>query len=174
MTTERIGAACGCGCCAGEAAMATAETAAAVDGAHQVSSTFDLDGLDCGDCAAKLEKGLNRIKGVIDAKVNFAAAKMKVLYDGSVVQPADLVKAVNGFGYRATLVKAAQDQHGFHRTVYRVSGLDCGDCAAKLEKKLAATPGIRSAAVNFGAGKLTVEHTLSDAAVLQLVGAGRL
>jgi Cd2+/Zn2+-exporting ATPase len=145
------------------------ETAATVDGAHQVNSTFDLDGLDCGDCAAKLEKGINRIAGVIDAKVNFAAAKMKVLYDGSIVQPADLVKAVSGFGYQATLVNAAQDHHGFHRTVYRVSGLDCGDCAAKLEKKLAATPGVRLAAVNFGAGKMTVQHTLSDSVIVRLV-----
>lgn len=161
---------CGCGCCcADETAIATAETAATVDGAHQVDNTFDLDGLDCGDCAAKLEKGINRIKGVIDAKVNFAAAKMKVTYDGSVVQPADLVKAVGGFGYQATLIKAAQNHHGFRRTVYRVSGLDCGDCAAKLEKKLAATPEVRLATVNFGAGKMTVEHTLSDAAIMQIV-----
>lgn len=190
MANEQIAAACQDGCCGSKAAavvaplpvaascggdcccagdMAIAETAATVDGAHQVSSTFDLEGLDCGDCAAKLEKGINRIKGVIDAKVNFAAAKMKVTYDGSIVQPADLVKAVSGFGYQASLVKAAQDHHGFHRTVYRVAGLDCGDCAAKLEKKLAATPGVRLATVNFGAGKLTVEHTLSDAAIMQLV-----
>lgn len=190
MANEQIAAACQYGCCGSKAAavvapppvaascggdcccagdMAIAETAATVDGAHQVSSTFDLEGLDCGDCAAKLEKGINRIKGVIDAKVNFAAAKMKVTYDGSIVQPADLVKAVSGFGYQASLVKAAQDHHGFQRTVYRVAGLDCGDCAAKLEKKLAATPGVRLATVNFGAGKLTVEHTLSDAAIMQLV-----
>lgn len=190
MANEQIAAACQYGCCGSKAAavvapppvaascggdcccagdMAIAETAATVDGAHQVSSTFDLEGLDCGDCAAKLEKGINRIKGVIDAKVNFAAAKMKVTYDGSIVQPADLVKAVSGFGYQASLVKVAQDHHGFQRTVYRVAGLDCGDCAAKLEKKLAATPGVRLATVNFGAGKLTVEHTLSDAAIMQLV-----
>ncbi len=162
-------AATGCGCCAGETAAADAETAAAVDGAHQVNSTFDLEGLDCADCAAKLEKGIGRVKGVVDAKINFAAGKMKVIYDGSLVAPADLLKAVAGFGYQATLVKAAQDHGGFHRTVYRVSGLDCADCAAKLEKKLAATPGIRSAAINFGAGKMTVEHTLSDSAIMRLV-----
>lgn len=45
----------GCDCnCSGEMAATAAETAATVDGAHQVNSTFDLDGLDCGDCAAKL------------------------------------------------------------------------------------------------------------------------
>ncbi len=169
---------CQCSCCSSEASLvivppaagfACDETAAAVDGAHRMNSTFDLDGLDCADCAAKLEKGIGRIKGVVDAKINFAAAKMKIIYDGSLLRPDDLAKAVAGFGYRATLVRAAQDQGGFHRTVYRVSGLDCADCAAKLEKKLAAAPGVRRAAINFGAGKLTVEHTLTDSAVRQLV-----
>ncbi|HML87858.1 MAG TPA: heavy metal translocating P-type ATPase [Methylomusa anaerophila] len=85
-----------------------AETAVAADRTQRVSSTFDLDGLDCGDCAAKLEKGISGIKGVIDVKVNFTAAKMKVIYDGSLIQPGELVKAIGGFGYQATLVKATQ------------------------------------------------------------------
>ncbi len=158
---------CNCGCRAPEPA--TAAVATAVDSARQVTSTFDLDGLDCADCAATLAKSIKRLRGVADASVNFAAARMKIVYDGSLVAPADLMKAAGGFGYRATLVAAAQDRGGLHRTTYRVSGLDCADCAAKLEKKLAAAPGIRQAVVNFAAGKLAVEHTLSDAAVLRLV-----
>ncbi|HWQ60998.1 MAG TPA: HAD-IC family P-type ATPase, partial [Negativicutes bacterium] len=89
--------------------------------------------------------------------------------DGEAAAAVDGASRLNSTSGQATLAQAAQDHGGFHRTVYRVSGLDCGDCAAKLEKKLAATPGIRLAAVNFGAGKLTVEHTLSDSAVRQLV-----
>jgi len=161
---------CGCGCCcSGDVVAVTAEIAAAVDGADRVNSTFNLDGLDCGNCGATLEKGINRIKGVIDAKVNFAASKIKVTYDGFLVTPDDVVDAVSRFGYQATLMQAAQDYPGFHRAVYRVSGLDCGDCAAKLEKKLASTPGVRSATVNFGAGKLIVEHILSDSDIIQIV-----
>ena len=53
--------------------------------------------------------------------------------------------------------------------VYRVSGMDCGDCAAKLEKKIAALPGVRSATINFGAGKMTVALTTDDAALLHAV-----
>ena len=44
---------------------------------------------------------------------------------------------------------------------FRIEGMDCADCAAKLEKKIAALAGVQSAAVNFGAGKLTVVHELS-------------
>lgn len=161
---------CGCGgCCSAAGEAAIAGIAATVDGACRVDSIFELDGLDCADCAAKLEKGINRIKGVIDAKVTFATARLKVAYDGAVVTPADLIKTVGGFGYQAKLIKVAQGHPGFHRTVYRVSGLDCADCAAKLEKRLAATPGVRSVTVNFGAGKLTVEHTLSDTEIIRIV-----
>jgi Cd2+/Zn2+-exporting ATPase len=120
MAKEQLIPVCHDGCCgtaavvscdcrhAAETTAAAQETAPVAEEAHRVNSTFDLDGLDCGDCAAKLEKGIGRIKGVIDVKVNFAAAKMKVLYDGSVIQPADLLTAVNDFGYQATLVTAAR------------------------------------------------------------------
>ena len=53
--------------------------------------------------------------------------------------------------------------------MYRVSGMDCGDCAAKLEKKIAALPGVRSVTINFGAGKMTVALTTDDAALLHAV-----
>ncbi len=55
------------------------------------------------------------------------------------------------------------------KSVFLISGMDCGDCAAKLEKRLAALPGVRSATINFGAGKLTVEHSIADSALLQTV-----
>lgn len=44
-------------------------------------------------------------------------------------------------------------------STYILQGLDCADCAAKLEKKLSAVPGVMTANINFGAGKLTVTHT---------------
>ena len=44
---------------------------------------------------------------------------------------------------------------------FRIEGMDCADCAAKLEKKIAALAGVQSVTVNFGAGKLTVVHELS-------------
>lgn len=60
-------------------------------------------------------------------------------------------------------------EEGFRRTVFRVSGMDCGDCAAKLEKRLASMSGVRSAIINFGAGKLTIDHAIADYAIVQAV-----
>lgn len=42
------------------------------------------------------------------------------------------------------------------RTIFRLEGLDCPDCAAKLEKKIGGLPGVAEARVNFCASRMTV------------------
>jgi Cd2+/Zn2+-exporting ATPase len=64
---------------------------------------------------------------------------------------------------------AAESREGFRKEVFLVSGMDCGDCAAKLERRLSAVPRVRSATVSFAVGKLTIEHALADADIVRLV-----
>lgn len=40
---------------------------------------------------------------------------------------------------------------------YKIEGLDCPSCTAKLEKQLAAGEGVLSAKINFLTEKITVE-----------------
>ena len=54
-------------------------------------------------------------------------------------------------------------------STYILEGLDCADCAAKLEQKLVAVPGILTATINFGAGKLTVTHTLPATEIIKSI-----
>jgi Zn2+/Cd2+-exporting ATPase len=44
------------------------------------------------------------------------------------------------------------------RTVVRVEGMDCASCAATVEKRVSALPGVSKATVNFAAGRLDAEH----------------
>nr|MBA2595679.1 cation transporter [Chloroflexia bacterium] len=39
---------------------------------------------------------------------------------------------------------------------FRISGMDCADCALSVERVVAALPGVDTARVNFGAATLTV------------------
>ncbi len=41
-----------------------------------MKKVFDLEDLDCANCAAKMEEGIKKIEGVIDASVNFMTQKM--------------------------------------------------------------------------------------------------
>ena len=44
------------------------------------------------------------------------------------------------------------------RTVVRVEGMDCASCATTVERRVGGLPGVRSATVNFAAGRLDAEH----------------
>ncbi len=60
---------------------------------------LDIGGMTCASCAARIEKKLNRIDGVI-ASVNYATEKAKVTYSDAVT-PADLIAQVEATGYTA-------------------------------------------------------------------------
>ena len=43
------------------------------------------------------------------------------------------------------------------KKVYRLEGLDCAHCAAKIEKKVSGLKGVKEASVNFLTTKMTIE-----------------
>ena len=55
------------------------------------------------------------------------------------------------------------------KTKYSVVGLDCPNCAAKLEGMIAKVEGIDSAKINFLSEKLTVESDLPAAELLAVI-----
>ncbi len=46
-----------------------------------VKKMVRVENLDCANCAAKLERAINKIDGVNEANVNFMAMKMAIDYD---------------------------------------------------------------------------------------------
>ncbi|MBE3075061.1 MAG: heavy metal translocating P-type ATPase, partial [Actinobacteria bacterium] len=60
-----------------------------------------IGGMTCASCAARIEKKLNKLEGVI-ATVNYATEKAKVTYAGSLT-PEDLVATIEATGYTAAL-----------------------------------------------------------------------
>jgi len=59
-----------------------------------------LEGMTCAACAARIEKGLNKMPGVT-AAVNFASEKAQVRYSGVGVE--DLLARVEKIGYKASV-----------------------------------------------------------------------
>ena len=60
---------------------------------------FDVSGMTCGSCAARIDKVLARQAGVAEASVNFATAKATVAFDPAQVSADDLAAAVADVGY---------------------------------------------------------------------------
>ncbi|HZM74935.1 MAG TPA: heavy metal translocating P-type ATPase [Candidatus Limnocylindrales bacterium] len=60
-----------------------------------------IGGMTCASCAARIEKKLNRMDGVV-ASVNYATEKASVTFPGTIT-PRDLIQTVEQTGYTATL-----------------------------------------------------------------------
>ncbi|MDH3999413.1 MAG: heavy-metal-associated domain-containing protein, partial [Desulfuromonadales bacterium] len=64
--------------------------------------TLNISGMSCTNCARNLEQGLLKRDGVSVANVNFAVAKLKVVYDDTQISSADLFVAIEALGFGAS------------------------------------------------------------------------
>src|SRR5690242_7638644 len=65
-----------------------------------------ISGMTCASCANRIERRLNTLEGVT-ATVNYATETASVDIDAGAVAPDELLAAVQGAGYAATLPTAA-------------------------------------------------------------------
>ena len=126
------------------------------------SFTEHITNLECADCARGIEASLRHLDGVLSAELNFSAGTLHVEYDPAQVSRPDIITLIERLGY------GVEGQRRPQVTALRLEGLDCADCAAKLEAAIRAVPGVQAAQLNFGAGLLNVTYS-GDAAVLAQV-----
>lgn len=74
------------------------------------SSEFDITGMTCAACSARIEKGLNRMPGVLNASVNLALETAHVEYSPGAMTPADIMRKVQQLGYEAKLKEEGQSR----------------------------------------------------------------
>ncbi|MES2298245.1 MAG: heavy-metal-associated domain-containing protein [Pseudomonadota bacterium] len=68
---------------------------------------LEIGGMECGGCAASIEKLLYGVKGVQSAAVSFAAAEAEIIFDPAQTDAAALEQAVLDAGYVAKQTKPA-------------------------------------------------------------------
>ena len=69
---------------------------------------FDITGMTCAACSARIEKGLNKMDGVVKANVNLALEKATVEYNGAVLNTTDIIKKVENLGYGAKVKRRSE------------------------------------------------------------------
>lgn len=70
---------------------------------------LNLIGMTCAACATRIEKGLNKLDGVLKATVNLALETASVEYDSGKVTKSDMIKRVEKLGYQASLKSEKQE-----------------------------------------------------------------
>jgi Cu+-exporting ATPase len=107
-----------------------------------------ITGMSCASCVAKIEKGLSKMSGIVDAKVNFATEKATITFDPSRVTMGDFVSTVKDLGYEA----------GVEKVTLPVHGMSCASCVKKVEDALNGLQGVVRATVNFATERATVQY----------------
>jgi len=122
------------------------------------SVAMKISGMTCAVCANRIEKGLGKLAGVEKATVNFAAEKASVTYDPAQISLKALADKVESLGYQVVADKAE----------FKISGMTCAACSARIEKGLNSLPGVYSATVNLAAEKATIEYNAQDLSLVQI------
>jgi P-type Cu+ transporter len=71
---------------------------------------LDITGMTCAACSTRVEKGLNKLDGVLVANVNLALEKATVEYNPSVLAPKDMIARVEKLGYGANIKSDENEQ----------------------------------------------------------------
>jgi Cu+-exporting ATPase len=107
-----------------------------------------VTGMSCASCVAKIEKGLSKMSGIVDAKVNFATEKATISFDPSQVHVGDFVSTIKDLGYEA----------GMEKVTLPIHGMSCASCVKKVETALNSLEGVVKASVNFATERATVQY----------------
>ncbi|RQR32033.1 heavy metal translocating P-type ATPase [Burkholderia sp. Bp9142] len=151
-----------------------AETLPATPAALPATATtieLDIDGMTCASCVSRVEKALAKVQGVTRASVNLATERATV--DAAAdVSASQLVDAVHQAGYAATPVAATPPAASAESAAsadleFDIGGMTCASCAGRVEKALAAVPGVARASVNLATERASVHGAGAlDAATL--------
>lgn len=127
--------------------------------------SLKITGMSCAACAARVEKGLNKLDGVKQANVNFAVEKATVEYDDTLTNPNKFEETIQKLGYG--VIK--ETVNAGNKAELKVTGMSCAACSAKIERKLSKTEGITKAAVNLATEKANVEYDASKIKVSDVI-----
>ncbi|MBO9326470.1 MAG: copper-translocating P-type ATPase [Roseiflexus sp.] len=120
-----------------------------------------VTGMTCASCSGRVARALQKVPGVIEARVNLASEQAEIRFDAAQTTPERLVAAVEQAGYGVIT----------ERVEIPVTGMTCASCAARIEKALRRVPGVIEATVNLANERATVLFSPSDAGRSDLVAA---
>ena len=127
---------------------------------------------ECGKCVDEVGRELGRLDGVHAVEADVPRGLLNVRFDESALGADELRTFARRAGAQAhcadhcpvalhdhgqlDLLVPLPGEDGSERRVLHVTGMDCADCATKLQGALRKERGVRAADVSFGAATLTV------------------
>ena len=136
---------------------------------------------ECGGCVDEVGEELLRLDGIHAVEPDVSRGLLHVSFDEQELAGDDVETFARRAGAQAhcedhcplavhahgplDLSRPLAGENGHERRILHVTGMDCADCAVKLQGALRREHGVRSADVNFGAATLAVAIDPDEAAL---------
>lgn len=125
---------------------------------HYGHEHYNIEDLDCPDCALRLEQSISKIPGVTWVSLNYATSKIWLEYEPEEVTREHILSTIKKAGYQYSEPEVSTVATDLTHSSFDLEGLDCPDCASKLQKKISKLDGVHEVVVNFSTTSMTVKH----------------
>ncbi len=132
---------------------------------------YILEGLDCANCAAKIEERIANIKGIKEVSISFATRTLSLEYQEDDTQDifSEVLQCIQEVEPSIQCISKEHVKTHTHASSgecscdhgsmkLRLVGLDCANCAAKIEAQVNSLPNVINAVVNFSLQALQITY----------------
>lgn len=124
---------------------------------------YILEGLDCANCAAKIEAKIRSMPEVAFTSVSFATKQLRVSANHQEELLPKMQAAIDSIEDGITLVPRQRKSLGVSTTkIYILEGLDCANCAAKVEARLKELEGVDDVSITFATRQMKLSASNPD------------
>ena len=128
---------------------------------------YILEGIDCANCAAKIEAKIRQMPEVGFASVAFATKQLRVSANNQDELLPKMQAVVDSIEDGVTIVprKRKKITSVSDTKLYILEGLDCANCAAKIEAKLKTMDGVDDVTITFATKQMKLSAKNPDAMI---------
>ena len=124
--------------------------------------TLPITGMHCTNCSETIARDLRKLDGVGAANVNYATEKATVTFNPSVLDESTIIERIKDIGYGVATGEIELP----------ITGMNCVNCAATIEKTLnEMRPSVVSATVNFATEKAQIAYIPGQVGPADLIAA---
>lgn len=113
-----------------------------------MNKKYKIGGMTCSACSNRVERGVKKMEGMIDANVNLTTETLTVNFDNEKISSKDIEDKVEALGYK--VIKNIKTY------TYKVEGMTCSACSSRVERVTRKMEGVESSVVNLTTEKLSI------------------
>lgn len=123
------------------------------------TKTFKIKNLDCANCGSKIENKLNQLPGIESCTLSFPTMQLSL----TAKNPGNMLPEIIDI---SRTVEPDIDylivDNNITKKTFNIIGLDCANCAKKVEQAIADMDGIENANLSYETSLLKVETSLKN------------